>query len=79
MFMFQLLLHDSKSSESLSKLLTKKQTYTSPEVQNELLELMGRSITRGLAAEINDAKFFSILIDETTDSSNKEQMVLCLR
>jgi len=32
-----------------------------------------------LVANVNKSKLFTILADETTDVSNKEQMALCVR
>lgn len=60
-------------------MLNKKHSYTSPEVQNKLLALMANDVLNSIVAKIKDAPFYSILVDETTDCSNKEQMVLCLR
>ena len=53
--------------------------YTSHDVQNELLSLMALQILRRIAAEIQSAVFFTVMVDETTDSSNKEQVVLVFR
>lgn len=59
----------------------KKKTnkYTSPVIQNELLSLLSLRIVRGITDDIQKAKFFTIMIDECTDVSNHEQLVLCLR
>lgn len=40
---------------------------------------MSDQISRDMRHRINESKFYCIMIDETTDVSNKEQMVLCLR
>ena len=32
-----------------------------------------------ISANIQNAKFFTIMADETTDVSNKEQLVICIR
>lgn len=53
--------------------------YTAPEVQNELLSLMAQQILRNVAKRIQDSVFFTVMVDETTDSSNKEQVVLVFR
>ena len=60
---------------------TKKKAskHTSPIIQNELLLLMSLHIVRGIADDIQGAKFFTIMIDECTDISNHEQLVLCFR
>ena len=51
---------------------------TSPAIQNEILQTMALHIVRKINAEIS-GKWFSLMIDETTDLSNCEQMVVCLR
>ena len=79
MIIIQLLLHDSANHPTLGNLLKKKHKYTPPVVQNELLSIMADVIVQQIARAVNSSKFFSIMIDETTDCSNKEQMVLCLR
>lgn len=53
--------------------------YTAHEVQNELLSVMAQQILRHIAQQIQNSVFFSVMIDETTDSSNKEQVVLAFR
>ena len=40
---------------------------------------MAQQIVRGLSNQIRASKLFAILADETTDSSNREQLVICLR
>jgi hypothetical protein len=63
----------------LKTLQLKKNHYTSPDVQNELLSLMSDSIVSELASDISSHKYYSIMVDETTDAGNIEQLVLCLR
>lgn len=53
--------------------------YTSPTVQNEILECCNQVLLRKLAAKVNESKCFSILADETTDVAAMEQLVVCLR
>ena len=59
----------------------KKKTdkYISPDIQNEVLKIMVLSVLREIMHSIREAPFLSVMIDETTDISNKEQVVLCLR
>ena len=76
----QLLRLRAVDSESLSTWLTRKtDKYTSPEIQNELLKLMALKVLEKVADKLHSAKFFTIMADETTDSSNREQVVICLR
>ena len=59
----------------------KKRTdkYTSSDIQNEILTVMAKMVVRDLTSSIQTAPFISIMIDETTDESNKEQVVICFR
>ncbi|KAJ8024361.1 Kinesin heavy chain [Holothuria leucospilota] len=57
----------------------KRDKYTSHDIQNEIVRIMATDILRNIADSVSDAKFFSILADECTDASNKEQLMICLR
>ena len=57
----------------------KSRKYTSPEIQNQILEIMSLKILHNLASQIRKATFYSIMGDECTDISNKEQFALCFR
>ena len=57
----------------------KRDKYTSHEIQNEIVRIMATDILRNISDSVSDAKFFSILADECTDISNKEQLTICLR
>ena len=53
--------------------------YTSPEIQNEMIEVMTLGILKEVSENIKNAKFFTIMADETADVANKEQVVICFR
>ena len=53
--------------------------YTSHENQNEMLEIMAHHILRKILSKIHDSPFYAIMVDETTDVSNKEQLTLVIR
>ena len=64
----------------LSNWMAKKtNTYTSPEIQNELLKLFSCEILRHIASSLHSSPFLTVMIDETTDVSNHEQVVVCVR
>jgi len=46
--------------------------YTSPNIQNEIINISGNLILGKLVKMVNSAKYFSVLADETTDVSLKE-------
>lgn len=53
--------------------------YTSPQIQNQIIEICGKVIVDEVVSRVNRAKFFSILADETTDVSGIEQFTVCIR
>ena len=65
-------------SKILEYLASKTDKYTSHQIQNEMLQVMALRILREICDLIRGAPFYSIMADEVTDSSNREQVV-CLR
>lgn len=57
----------------------KTNKYTSPEIQNELIETMANKVLRNIITHIQKSSFYTIMADETADASNTEQLVICLR
>ncbi len=57
----------------------KTNKYTSGEIQNEMVKVMALRVLREIAASIQNTSFFTLMVDETTDASNVEQVVVCLR
>ena len=53
--------------------------YTHPEIQNGCLQLMSLTILREISKNIQNSVYYTIMEDEVTDSSNKEQLAVCLR
>ena len=46
-----------------------KSKYTSPEIQNEMLEFSVQELFRTIAKNIQTAKLYTIMADETVDVS----------
>ena len=81
---FQVLLNfriDSgdKGLENHFKMCPKNAMYRSKTIQNELLGCCGEQILEHIINEVKEAKFFSVLADEVSDVSSKEQMSMVLR
>ena len=71
----QLLLLRSADNPELAQWLDKKKDkYTSPEIQNEVLKVMAISLSRSIAETGRSCKFFALMADEVADVSNKEQV-----
>ena len=76
----QLLLLRSEDDPSLKNWMMKSnEKYTSPEIQNEILQIIAWAMLRNIAKKLQAAKFFTIMADELADISNKEQLVVCIR
>ena len=57
----------------------KNDTYISKDVQNEMIKLMAHRCLREISGEIQHANYYTIMADETTDCSTKEQLVAVFR
>ena len=55
--------------------------YISPRIQNEIIDECGKIISLRIVKEVNDtdSQFFTVLADETTDVSKKEQFSVSVR
>ena len=53
--------------------------YMSADIQNEILRQMALSVLCEIVQEFKDNQWFTIMGDEVTDCSNKEQLIICLR
>ena len=47
----------------------------SHESQNEMLKIMAMNVLRKIASDLQTADFYSIMMDECTAISNKEQVI----
>ena len=76
----QLLKLRAQENPEIIKWLRKRDDkYTSPAIQNEMLEAMALAMMRQISANIQNKPFFTIMADETADVSNKEQLAICIR
>jgi Domain of unknown function (DUF4371) len=57
----------------------KRDKYTSPSVQNEIIDASYEILTQKVISKIKAAKVFSVLMDETQDSTTIEQVTNCIR
>lgn len=57
----------------------KRIKYTSPVIQNEIVQVCNTILLRKIVNKVNKSKCFSVLADETTDISTKEQLSICVR
>lgn len=78
MLRFRIKAGDTRLENHL-KTSNSKATYISYTIQNELIEVCKKEITLHILNEIEHAKFYSIMFDETTDISKMSQMSLIIR
>ena len=57
----------------------KNAAYTSPEIQNTLLNVMGNIVRNEICLAVKNAGVYSILADETKDCSKRKQLAIVLR
>lgn len=53
-------------------------TYVSPQIQNEILVASSTLVQQTIVSQVNSAKCFSLLADETMDISGKKCYYYCL-
>lgn len=56
-----------------------KYRWISHDVQNEILTMLSDDVMRRVIIDIKSAHYYSIMVDETTDCSRHEQLVMCIR
>jgi hypothetical protein len=68
-------------AQHISSVKSKKTStsYFSPQIQNELIEIIGQQVKNEILLTIKASKYFSILFDCTPDVSHKEQMTQIVR
>ena len=52
--------------------------YLSHDIVNEMITLMGNTLLRKMLDNIREAIWYSIIADETRDTSNSEQLAICI-
>ncbi len=57
----------------------KTDKYVSHDMQNEILKVMSLQVSHKIIDCLHSTDYFTIMIDETTDCSNSEQVVICCR
>ena len=76
----QLLKLSATNDQVLAKWFKKKiNKYVSHSVQNKLLQVTALTVLLEISYSILKSTFYSIMCDEFTNTSNKEQLVICIR
>ena len=69
-----LLLRSCSNPEMLQWLAKHSNKHVSPENQNEMPEIMAHQVLSKILEAMNQSPFLTLMVDETTDVSNKEQL-----
>lgn len=69
-------IHRIQSSKSDSSRMTH---YLGDQIQNEIIELLGKTIKTNILDKVRKSKYFSIILDCTPDVSHTEQITVVLR
>ena len=71
----------AKHDGNMQVWLTRQNTYKwlCHDIMNEILEMTSHAVLRDLVKEVQVAKYFFIICDETTDVSTTEQLFICVR
>ena len=56
----------------------KRLEYLSPDIQNELIQLLAHNVQRTMAADIRSCGFYCIIADGTTDISQHEKLTIII-
>ena len=53
-----------------------KVTYFSPDIQNEVIQILRSRVKSEITSRVKKAKYYSILFDATPDTSRQEQVIV---
>ena len=70
--------HDPIIAEKI-RLGPKNAKYTHHSIQNAILDIMKEMVLEQIKEELHEAKYFTVLADESKDVSKKEQVVIAVR
>jgi hypothetical protein len=65
-------------TEHLAK-VNSRAKYISPEIQNEIINIIENQIRTATVDKCNASNCFALIADESTDTSTREQVSVCLR
>ena len=77
-FIQLLRLRGEDDSRVLDWIRRKSDKYTSSDIQNEMVRVMALEVLREVATNLHSTEFYTIMVDETIDASNHEQVVICI-
>ena len=76
---YQLMILRAENEPEVQNWLRKKKKFMSPQVQNEIIELLASEVRRDISQDIQNAIYYTLMADQTADVSSKEQVAVCIR
>lgn len=76
---YELLQLRSTDVPGLADWLSRRSNWMSHDIQDEILQIMSHCVLRDVISDINSNRYFSVIVDETTDVSTREQVAMCVR
>lgn len=70
---------DQNLEKHLRETACRNAVYTSKTIQNDLIQCCGEEIRNTIIKRIKEAKYFSMIFDETTDAAHESQLTFCVR
>ena len=78
--LYQLLkLQGGEDNDMLEWLQRRVNKYTSPEIQKYLIKVMATHVIRDISEKLHKSPFVTIMVDETIDIKNQEQVTVVMR
>lgn len=77
--LFEFTLKKDLKLREISSIILQNARYTSPQIQNEIIELLSNMVITNVCSEINKAVAYSLLADTTRDKHNNEDLAICTR
>jgi len=75
---YQLLLLEASGDHKMKAWLEKRE-YTSPDIINDMIKLMGTAICKEILAESKGSRWYAFIANEATDISHTEHISLSIR
>ena len=77
----QLVMLRAGDNEALAGWMKRKDKFKflSHEIQNEIIKMLAFEVLRQVIVDVKEAKLFSVIVDETSDITQREQMSICIR
>ena len=76
--LYQLLLLQAEECPEMNVWLQKRE-YISPKISNEIIQLMGQTMLKGIVDEVSKDQWYAVIADEASDVSRSEQLSVTVK